>query len=409
MWRAPGTANAARYRRLAGRAIGAAEHPAAGHGASWEAMSRSATDTSASDESNDTPAPAVDGDPGRRRTLSASSARRLLVLLAIGAIVGGLLAVVIVDRSDGGEVRIGHGAVEENATISSTSFGQADPGTCLQWTPSDDPALDRTDIAAVDCTSPHRFEVAADVDLSVFPGRELGSTAPYPGQERFAMWRDEQCGTAVRNYLDGKFDPTGRYSIGMMYPSSADWDAGVRRLRCGVQVVESPGVPLETTGSVRDQDQSSTWPAGTCIGVAGGEPTVPVDCSTGHAFEVISVVDLTTRFTDGSFPSVTDQDQYLEDTCTQAATEYLGSPDELRNKTLTLFWENVDVSAWLAGSRQVGCMLGKEGDGTFATIVGSATGDITIDGQPPVAPPPLGEGRRQPVPLPGAAPFEPGN
>lgn len=373
-----------------------------------EAMSRPTSDPPSPGASNDSPGPAVDGDTGRRRSLSATSARRLLVLLAIGAIVGGMLAVVIVDRSDGGEVHIGHTAVRENATISSTSFGHAEPGTCLQWTPSDDPQVDRADIAGVDCSSPHRFEVAADVDLSVFPGRELGPTAPYPNQARFAMWRDEQCGVAVRDYLDGRFDPTGRYNIGMMYPSSADWDAGVRRLRCGIQVIETPGVPLETSGSMRDQDQSNNWPPGTCIGVANGEPTVPVDCTTGHAFEVISVVDLTTRFSAGAYPPVTDQDRFLEDTCTQAATEYLGSPDALRNKTLTLFWENVDVSGWLAGSRRASCMVGKEGDGTFATIVGSATGDITIDGKAPVAPPPLGEGRRQPVPLPGAAPFQPG-
>lgn len=372
-------------------------------------MSRSASDTSPPDGSNDTPAPVATGGAGRRRTLSASAARRLLILLAIGALVGGLLAVVIVDRSDGGEVRIGHTAVEENATVSSTSFGRVEPGACLQWTPSDDPALDRADIASVDCAAPHRFEVADDIDIAVFPGREFAATAPYPNQARFAMWRDEQCGPAVRTYLGGKFDPSGRYSIGMMYPSSADWDAGVRRLRCGVQVVESPAAPLETTGSMRDQDQSNNWQPGTCIGVANGEPTVPVDCSTGHAFEVISVVDLTTRFTDGTYPAVTDQDQFLEDTCNQAATEYLGSPDELRNKTLTLFWENVDVSGWLAGSRRASCMVGKEGDGTFATVVGSATGDITIDGAAPVPPAPLGEGRRQPVPLPGAAPYTPGN
>lgn len=372
------------------------------------AMSRSTPASSAPDDTNDPTDPSASESSGRRRSLSAPTARRLLVLLALGALVGGILAVVIIDRSDGGEVHIGN-SPERSSTISAGNFGRADPGTCLDWTPSDDRAVDRADIAAVRCANPHLFEVAKDVDLSVFPGREFGPSAPYPTQARFATWRDEQCSTAVRDYLGGRFDPNGRYSIGMMYPSSTDWESGVRRLRCGVQVADSSGALSETTGSLRDQDQSNNWDPGTCIGVANGEPTVPVDCTTGHAFEVISVVDLSTHFTDGSFPSVTDQDSFLEDTCTQAATEYLGSADALRDKTLTLFWENVDVSGWLAGSRRASCMVGKEGNGSFATIVGSATGDITIDGAAPVAPPPLGEGRRQPVPLPGAAPLEPGN
>jgi len=95
--------------------------------------------------------------------------------------------------------------------------------------------------------------------------------------------------------------------------------------------------------------------------------------------------------------------------CTQAANEYLGSADALRNKTLTLFWDNLELDSWLAGSRRVNCSVGKETDaGGFSTITGSAKGEILINGAAPVPPPPIPEGRSIPTPLPGAAPV-PGN
>ena len=83
-----------------------------------------------------------------------------------------------------------------------------------------------------------------------------------------------------------------------------------------------------------------------------------------------------------------------------------GDPQALRNKTLTLFWDNLGYDSWLAGSRKVNCSIGKQVEGGgFASITGSAKGDILIDGQPPVAPEPLPEGRSLPSPLPGAVPL----
>ena len=53
--------------------------------------------------------------------------------------------------------------------------------------------------------------------------------------------------------------------------------------------------------------------------------------------------------------------------------------------------------------------LRKELDsGGFATIVGTAKGDILINGAAPVPPPAAPEGRALPIPLPGAAPITAG-
>lgn len=120
------------------------------------------------------------------------------------------------------------------------------------------------------------------------------------------------------------------------------------------------------------------------------------------------MINLTQQFP-GGHPSEGDQDAYLEKTCTDAVNGYLGSENALRDKTLTLFWDTIDVSSWLAGSRQVTCSVGKELDsGGFATIVGSAKGDILINGAAPVPPPAAPDGRALPTPLPGAAPITTG-
>ncbi len=351
-----------------------------------------------------TTADATTADAGpSRRTVQAAKARRLLALVAIGAV--GAAAVTIgvsggFDRSDNLPAPTAAGS-----SAGAVTFDASDAGDCLQWTPTDDPDTDRQDLAEVSCAEPHRFEVAETVNLAAYPAAEFATGSPYPEAARFAALRDEHCVAAVQDYTGGRFDPTGRYSVGLMFPSQAGWANGERAIRCGIQQTGATSALQEMVGRVADQDQSTVWDAGTCVGVESGVPTDPVDCGTAHAFEVVSVVDLGAQFP-GGLPSVDDQDRYLEPTCTQAAEAYLGGPDVLRDKTLTLFWDNVDASSWMAGSRRVSCSVGKEVEsGGFAAIVGSARGDITIDGVAPVPPPPVPDGRSLPTPLPGAAPL----
>lgn len=380
--------------------------------ASTEGSEPTVESSAVSREAASTDAPTTDAKPTgaqpteagpSRRTVQAGKARRLLALVAIGAV--GAAAVTIgvsggFDRSENLPAPTAAGS-----SAGTVSFDSSDAGDCLQWTPTDDPDTDRQDLAEVSCAEPHRFEVARTVNLATFPVAEFATGSPYPDASRFAALRDEHCVAAVQDYTGGRFDPTGRYSVGLMFPSQAGWANGERSIRCGIQQTGATSALQEMVGRVADQDQSTVWDAGTCVGVESGVPTDPVDCGTAHAFEVVSVVDLGAQFP-GGLPSVDDQDRYLEPTCTQAAEAYLGGPDVLRDKTLTLFWDNVDASSWMAGSRRVSCSVGKEVEsGGFAAIVGSAKGDITIDGVAPVPPPPVPDGRSLPTPLPGAAPL----
>ncbi|AOW93804.1 hypothetical protein BFN03_17210 [Rhodococcus sp. WMMA185] len=337
--------------------------------------------------------------------MSATMTRRALAAVAGGAVIAAVATIAIADgfnRSENLPV-ISSGSGLQATKVEDVAFASATAGDCLDWTSAGSRG-DRTDVTKVDCSEEHRFEVTSALDLSVYPGAEFGPGSRYPGALRFASLRDEHCVPSVGNYLGAKFDPEGKFSVGLMFPSESGWAAGERTLRCGLQFSSTAGTLLPFTGRVEDQDQSNIWDPGSCIGINQGVPSDPVDCAQPHAFEVISVVDLATRFP-GPMPSVEDQDEYLEDVCTQASNEYLGSADALRDKTLTLFWDNLDLDSWLAGSRRINCSIGKETETGFATVTGSAKGDILIDGTAPVKPPPIGEGRSTPTPLPGAAPL----
>lgn len=356
---------------------------------SWPDKKKSAKQTSDEPQPQDVEPP---------RAMSATTTRRALIAVAVGAVVAAVATIAIAGGFSSGENLRSADGHRANSS-GGAAFAQAEAGDCLNWSTSDDPAQDRQDVTIVDCSDEHRFEVVAPLDLSKYPGAEFGPGARYPGALRFASLRDEHCVAATNTYLGTGFDPYGKFSVGLMFPSEASWADGDRTLRCGLQFSSTTGTLLPFTGRVADQDQSNIWEPGTCIGINQNVPSDPVNCSQPHAFEVISVVDLATQFP-GDLPSIEDQDRYLENVCAQAANEYLSSADALRDKTLTLFWDNINVESWLAGSRRVNCSIGKELDsGGFATVTGSARGDILINGEAPVPPPPLPEGR--PLPGPG--------
>ncbi|AZG46885.1 septum formation family protein [Gordonia insulae] len=336
---------------------------------------------------------------GWKRSLLANPVRVVLSAVVIGAIVAGAIALAMGVFNDSGSV--GGTNIGEGERLAENAFTESVAGDCLDWA-----AGDPGNPTKVTCDQKHRFEVAGPLDTALLPGSEFGESAQWPGTERFTAIRDEQCPVIVDGYLDGRLDPQGRFSVGMMYPSQVQWDKGARELRCGLQQTGKDGAPEQFVGRVADQDQSFQWPPGTCIGIdrATKQPTTPVNCTEAHAFQTTGTVVLAPRFGDRlsgkPWPGVAAQNDYLRSICPVQATRFLGGKPKLDATTLNVQWSVLSEPSWLAGSRTAVCYLGLPDGGGFATLVGDARSTLLINGKLPVPPPQAPPGRALPTPVP---------
>lgn len=343
----------------------------------------------------------TDGDPHEGpwwQSLQAASTRRALLLTALGGLlIAGLITAL--PRSEGAQTALNAGAISLGPRGNDT-FDHVKSGDCLNW-----PGRNPDAAHIVDCKDQHRFEVAESIDMRTFPGSEYGPGAAPPSVDRIKQISQEQCTPAMKSYLGPKFDPNGKFTIGLLWSGEKAWkQSGERRMLCGLQLLGPGDSQLEFQGKVADIDQSKVWPAGTCLGIdpATNQPTdVPVDCAAPHAMEVTGAVNLAEKFP-GGLPPEADQDEHIKDTCTKLTDAYL-APVELRATTLALSYSTISLPSWSAGSHQVSCSIGATlGNGGWSTLVNSAKGPLMINGQPPVAPPDIPEERLNlpPVPMP---------
>lgn len=328
-------------------------------------------------------------------SLHATPTRRALVLTALGGLlIAGLITAL--PQTDGAS-----GLTASTISLGprgNATFEHAKAGDCLNWP-------DRTPDSAeiVDCAKEHRFEVAESVDMRTFPGSEYGPEAAPPSSTRIQQISQEQCSTAVKNYLGPRFDPNSRFTVSMLWSGDKAWrQFGERRMLCGLQLPGPNNQQLAFTGKVAEVDQSKVWPAGTCLGIdpTTNQPTdIPVDCAAPHAMEVTGAVNLAEKFP-GGLPPETEQDGFIKDACTRMTDAYL-APIELRSTTLTLIYSTISLPSWSAGSRQVSCSIGATlGNGGWSTLLNSAKGPLLINGQPPVPPPDIPEERLNFPPIP---------
>ncbi|MGV9670612.1 septum formation family protein [Gordonia sp. NPDC003504] len=372
----------------------------------------SAVDSGHADADTTEFVPATDqhsDEPGESAEPAESSSwlQRNIVLIGlaavlVGALVAGGIAVAMGAFDDRGSV--GDTDIGESERLAENAFTQSGPGDCLTW-PENKPG----EPVNVPCAEEHRFEVAGALNTAILPGSEFGESAPWPGTERFGQIRDEQCPVIVNRYLDGRLDPQGRFSVGLMYPPQDQWVKGARELRCGLQVTGADGTPQLFAGKVADQDQSFQWAAGTCIGINPetrqvAVPPTTVSCSEPHAFQTTGIVDLAQRFGDKNsgrpWPAVKDQNAYLTTICPAQAERFVGGKTKLDATTLNVQWSVISEPRWLSGSRKVVCYLGLPDRGGFATLVGDARGTVLINGKLPVAPSQAPPGRALPTPVP---------
>uniref|UniRef100_UPI002457D83F septum formation family protein n=1 Tax=Nocardia carnea TaxID=37328 RepID=UPI002457D83F len=216
---------------------------------------------------------------GKPKRIPAPRLRWSLLAVAVGAIIAALLTLMLsgFDNDSNLQARSPGGAVAKADKV----FASVAPGDCLTWTKPD-----HSDLVELDCAEEHLFEVTDTVDLSQYPGSEFGPDAVWPDSLRLTELREEHCVPAAQRYLNGRFDPRGKYAVGLMYPSNDGWNnSGDRILRCGLQVPGLSGNPLPNTGRGGGGAPCNVLGPGGLRGVSQKNPTQPHDSTPQHPGE----------------------------------------------------------------------------------------------------------------------------
>ncbi|MGQ0840524.1 septum formation family protein [Actinokineospora sp.] len=303
-------------------------------------------------------------------------------LMMVGAFAGSLLLLVL-SMLFSWPIAVGGGAqTPEDARAQAFD---SPTGSCLNWTPPEG-----TDVRRVDCAQPHLFEVTSNVDISA----EHPDDAPPPELARWQEIALAKCTPGAVTYLGGKLDPFGRFTVNALKPSDAQWRAGDRKLRCGLQRAAPSGALLTTAGSAANQDQSNVNEPGICLALDEQDIGDPVDCARPHAFEIVGSVDLSTAFP-GEYPTEEAQTEKAIELCAEVTGAYTGGAD-LTAKGLTPYPDTLKAESWAVGSRKVDCKVGaKLPDGLgLAPITGSvrATAAPTTTAAPTSTAPPTTSG-----------------
>lgn len=308
--------------------------------------------------------------PGSNSWRSAAAIRTSLVAALVGAVAVGSYGLASQSQGNGATAEGASATEEASPTTTVAPFTTADAGTCLTWSLNADGEIEQFERA--DCEGEHRFEVSTREDLATYPTSEFGADAERPGITRQAQLREELCEAPTLRYLDGQFDPAGRYTIASILPPEDKWAEGDRTLLCGLQSTDGEGNVLATSGYVAQQDQARTFEPGDCVAIDSADQLSAVECSEPHQLEVTETVDLNPVF-ENEVPDVEKQDEHLLEACTAAGEDYVGGGDKLREMELTPYWIPVPPASWAGGSRSTNCYLvHAHEEGGFSVLTGSA-------------------------------------
>jgi hypothetical protein len=296
----------------------------------------------------------------RRRRRTASTRRVML-----GAFVGAAVAVVLSTAFAAQIPGLGP-AVKR---VRAAAF-DARPGSCFQWTKQG-----MSDMHQVPCAEQHLMEISGSVNLS----NDYPKNAPFPDQQTgWPQIVKKSCTQPTSDFLGGRLDPYGKFSVTALKPSAQSWAAGDRSMECGLQVVTASNTIVPFAGAVAGQDQSDVHPVGTCLGIKNRVVTEPVDCAMPHAWEIVGQVDLGPSFPN-VFPGPDQQDGVAGPKCNAAAAGSQNIKD--KGPGLAVTWDDRKQESWLAGSRKVDCKVGAPlaDNSALAAVTGSVKGQVTVD------------------------------
>ena len=178
------------------------------------------------------------------------------------------------------------------------------PGTCLSWT-----RADASDTQAVDCAQAHLFEQAGAVLLA--------DQTDLPDDGRWRQLVRERCDPVVKQYLNGRFDPDGRFRVGALKPSPAKWAQGDRELRCGLQSASRSGRAVPDRGQGRRAGPGGGARPGHLPGDRRPHDRRPRRLRAARTPWRRWGSSTWPRSSRDAFPAVDEQDEFLQPECTQ--------------------------------------------------------------------------------------------
>ncbi|MER7273599.1 septum formation family protein [Dactylosporangium sp. NPDC000244] len=205
------------------------------------------------------------------------------------------------------------------------------------------------------CSSSHASETFYVGDLT---GAAASGTTPPKGEALKDGWT--KCNTEAEKFLGGSYYD-GRLELLVLVPSSTQWSAGARYLRCDLAEVVSDGdKPVSRSGSLKGALSGDKPLALGCameVYDTDGKTWLdytPTTCTATHNMEYVG----TYTSTDRPFPSNSDERKTaMRPGCEALGAKYLGmTASQLTNHQQVGigFWM-VDEENWNRGNRSARC------------------------------------------------------
>ncbi|WP_241832043.1 septum formation family protein [Parafrankia soli] len=226
------------------------------------------------------------------------------------------------------------------------------PGRCYRWPQA---AVD-VPVDDVPCAEPHLFEAVGPLDLEpAYP-----QDAPYPSVSQWTDIGERHCGPLMTPYLGRPIDPFGRFAASLIRPPKSGWEAGDRKVVCGLIFrgsSKSDNVWILSTfsGSVRGADQALTYSPGTCFRHRVDNHQDQVPCDQSHHTQSIGTATLPDT-TDGGPPSPERFDELAKAACMPHVAPYLAH--DFGGAAAQGGWHLIRPESWRAGTRSTTCTVG---------------------------------------------------
>ena len=256
-------------------------------------------------------------------------------------------------------------AAPTSASAPSTSVQLAkrsyDVGDCITWdqtgtdTGSETIGLNsgRT-TSTVDCATPHLMQVAGRITA---PGNSMESAMP---QLDAAI--QTQCPPLVEALLGRPLDPTGRFNLQTIIPTTESWAQGDRDVWCGVgghgTTDAATGAQQETPIDVDARGATQSLPV--VLGTCGSRTTSSVPCTSPHSWEITGSFELDPSVVPPAANDTAAWDQLAGSRCQLITNAYLGRPTPA---SATAGWLTFNPKSYAAGDRTIRCIVMGNGGG----------------------------------------------